>query len=210
MTEFTHQSARKSSNLKKWLLPVVSVVVVAALSFVAVSVVSNMNKPSTLQSTSNERTSNVNGYAIKYPKSWYPINIGSQDSNDGVVLKLARKSPQASFVWRMLGGEVGKDVKVSELPDQVATSLAKELPGFKLVSKGTTKLGEFDAAEVRYKQNGTGEKAKDVFENKMYIVPRTENTYYLTIGAKDGEFAKVEASANKILDSAKGYVASHP
>jgi hypothetical protein len=204
MTDFTHTPAKKK-NIMKWLMPIIAVVIIAAIVGITLVLV---NKKEEAPKAKADGVSVVNGYSLRYPSSWRSLILTDSDKNDGVALKLAKKGESSSYVMRIVEGELAKDFDIQKLPDQVVMSFEKKVAHFKLLDKSVIKLGEFDAAEVHYKQDDP--KLKTSYENRMYIVPRENHTYYLTISTKGNTLSAISSDTKKITDNITQYIVAHP
>ena len=154
-------------------------------------------------------TVTLSGTVFSYPGNWQQLQATATEQKAGIVLKLGSANPTGSFVWRALKGKLDKDVIVSSLPDGIANSLTSEVAGTKIISKGLTKLGTKDAVKINYtRPASTGSKVTN--QNVMYVVPRPNQTDYLTFSSKVADFSKLEPGFSKILSSFVTYITAHP
>jgi len=155
------------------------------------------------------KTLTVDGTSFAFPGNWQQLQLSDADKKANVVLKLGSAKPSGSFVWRVLKGKLAKSVDVAALPDQVAAELTSGINGAKIISKGVSRVGSFDAVKVLYTRPDVND-SKITYRNLMYVVPRPNQTHYLTFSAREGDFDKIEPGFAKILNSFVAYTTAHP
>lgn len=159
---------------------------------------------------SNEtKTISVDGTAFAYPGNWRPLVLSDADKKANVIFKLGAVNPTGSFVWRTIKGKLDKDVKISTLPDQIANTLTSGIDGVKIIGKEVSKVGSHEAVRIHYTRPD-GSNSKITLGNLMYVVPRANQTDYLTFSTKETDFNKLEPGFGKILESYVSYTTAHP
>ncbi|OGL34591.1 hypothetical protein A3F65_00645 [Candidatus Saccharibacteria bacterium RIFCSPHIGHO2_12_FULL_47_16b] len=152
------------------------------------------------------KTATVEGTSVNYPGNWSSLALSDADKTANVILKLSSTKPTGIFVWRAVKGPLDKNVKVSDLPNQIADFLSKEIPGIKVTEKAVTKVGKLEAVRIRYERTDN----KILYKSVMHVVPRANQTDYLTLSAKASDFGRLESTTDKIIDSYVSYVEAHP
>ena len=152
------------------------------------------------------KTATVEGTAVNYPGNWSPLELSDADKAANVMLKLSSTKPTGIFVWRAVKGPLDKSVKISDLPNQIAESLSKEIPGIKVTDKEVTKVGKLEAVKIRYERTDNKVLKKSI----MRVVPRANQTDYLTFTANAADFGRLEPTVNKIIASYVSFVEAHP
>lgn len=136
---------------------------------------------------------------INHPKGWKEKAIDDIDKIKGVLVKLQKESPKASFVARTMIGELEKEFEIKIVSDEVIVALKKSLDNFHLVRKEITRIDSFDAVEIQYKQTSAND--NEVYEYLMIIIPTQNQTFYLTFRSKEDDFRLIKKDAQEISKS---------
>lgn len=147
----------------------------------------------------------VTAVQIPYPDSWSEQPLTEADGNAGLLLKLERERPEASFVARTVIAGLALDFDLNQLADDTEAALSAEIENFDLLSKSVVPIGPFDAVRITYRQaDDVGLTAHQVL---MTIVPTSNQTFYLTFRAERADFLEIEDEGSEIIDTYMAYVA---
>ena len=144
---------------------------------------------------------------IPYPAGWSEEPLTEADRNAGLLLKLDRERPEASFLARTVIATLATDIDINELADETEAALSTEIENFQLVRTRVSPIGPFDAVRISYRQEGEGSFAPD-YQVLMAIVPTPNQTFYLTLRAEEKDFRWVEDEGLRIIDDFVAYIAS--
>lgn len=209
MEDVAPNPTRPANTKKMPLWRTKKVLVILAIVILAVLGWYFFIRDTSVPGANQTKTSTISGTSFAFPGNWQLASLTDSDKKAGVILKLYGRDPVGSFIWRAIKGKLDKNLDISRLPDQLNASLVKEISDYKSVSKGLDKIGSSQVVKLRYtRTSGTDEKT--VYENLMYVVPRANQTDYLTFSAKQNDFGKIESGFSKILDSFNSYVTAHP
>jgi hypothetical protein len=137
---------------------------------------------------------------IPYPAGWSEEPLTEADRDAGLLLKLERERPEASFLARTVIATLATDFDINELADDTEAALSAEIENFQLVRKSVSPIGPFDAVRISYRQEGEGTFAPD-YQVLMAIVPTPNQTFYLTLRAEKKDFRKIEDEGLYIIDA---------
>lgn len=148
----------------------------------------------------------VTGVQFPYPEGWTEQPLTDADRKAGLLLKLDRQQPAASFLARTVIARLDPAVDVNKLTDDTVAALSAEIENFELVSKEVLPVGPYNAVRINYRQAGVEGAAGH--QNLMVIVPTANQTFYLTLRAERGDFRRVEDEGLQIIEDFVAYVAS--
>ena len=137
-----------------------------------------------------------NSAAINFPSSWSRKPAEAGDEKAGVLMRLERSQPQASFLLRRIFGRIATPLDVEKLKEDTEKALHDQVPGFVLVEKNAQKLGDQDIVRIDYIQ---GQEANP-FRAVLLVVPTSDRTFYLTFRASSNEHAKVTPDYDQIVN----------
>ena len=190
----------KASKLRiRYLLLAVIVLAVAAAAGTGVYL--------WLRGGDGESARIVTSVQLSYPDRWSGQPLTEADRNAGLLLKLERERPEASFLARTVIARLAPDFDIDQLADDTEAALSTEIDNFDLLSKSVSPIGPFDAVRIYYQQEGEGASAAD-HQVLMAIIPTPNQTFYLTLRAEKDDFRRVEDEGLRIIDDFVAYVAS--
>ena len=140
------------------------------------------------------------GVEITYPAGWSEVPLTTDDTNAGLLLKVDREKPEASFLARTVIATLATDFDINQLAEETVAALNAEVDNFTLLSDSVSKVGAFDAVLISYLQKGEGTSAPD-YRVFMAIVPTPNQTFYLTTRAEKKDFSKVEDEGLAIINA---------
>ncbi len=141
---------------------------------------------------------------IQYPEGWIELKPDQIEQQSGVIIKAGRNNPHISLKARNLVGKLSKGVKIDELPDKLVVKLKKETPGFHLISKGTLKIGAYDAVQVRYSDASSKNE-----EGTLIVIPTSSATYYLTFVNDKGNYSTTKDQIEQVTQNFTSYIQQH-
>ena len=148
----------------------------------------------------------ITGVQFPYPQGWSEQPLTAEDRSAGLILKLDRQEPAATFLARTVITRLAPDFDVNRLADETATALAGEIEDFELLSKDVQALGPYQAVRIEYRQSG-GEESGD-YHTVMTIVPAENQTFYLTVRATKSDFRKIQDGGIQITNTFVTYVST--
>ena len=137
---------------------------------------------------------------IAYPADWSEILLTEDDSNAGLLLKVDREKPEASFLARTVIATLATDFDINQLAEQTVAALSAEVDNFTLLGDSVTPAGAFDAVLISYQQKGEGASAPD-YQVLMAIIPTPNQTFYLTLRAEMKDFKGIEDEGLDIINA---------
>ena len=137
---------------------------------------------------------------IPYPAGWSEEPLTEADRNAGLLLKLDRERPEASFLARTVIATLATDIDINELADETEAALSTEIENFQLVRTRVSPIGPFDAVRISYRQEDEGTFAPD-YQVLMAIIPTPNQTFYLTLRAERKDFGKIEDEGLFIINA---------
>jgi hypothetical protein len=146
----------------------------------------------------------VTGVQFPYPQGWTEQPLADVDRSAGLMLKLERERPDASFLARTVIARLAADFDINGLAGDTEAALSAEIEGFDLVSRDVTRLGPYDAVRISYRQSGDGADHQTL----MVIVPTPNQTFYLTLRAEKAQFRQIESDGSRIINDFVTYVSS--
>jgi hypothetical protein len=141
----------------------------------------------------------VTSVQIPYPEGWGEQPLTEADRNAGLLLKLDRERPEASFLARTVIARLAPDFDIDELAGDTEAALSAEIDNFDLISSSVLPIGPFDAVRIYYRQ--TGEEELAGHRVIMAIVPTPNQTFYLTFRAEERDFRRIEGEGLQIIDA---------
>ncbi len=148
----------------------------------------------------------VTSVQISYPEGWNEQPLTEADRTAGLLLKLERERPQASFLARTVIAKLAPDFDINQLVDDTEAALSAEIEDFDLVSKAVSPIGPFDAVRIYYRQ--AGEESDADYQTLITIVPTPNQAFYLTLRAERDDFRRVEDEGLQIIDDFAAAIAS--
>jgi hypothetical protein len=146
---------------------------------------------------------------IAYPAAWKEAStISTDEKQAGVISEATLDNPSVKVVVRKADGELAKDFDIKTLPDQVVTSLTKELDGFKLSDKSIVKISSYDAVKIDYTLSDT-EDPTTKHTDTMFIIPTQHSTYYATYSIAGNSLSKLQDDIQTITRSLASYIQKH-
>lgn len=140
------------------------------------------------------------GVEITYPAGWSEIPLTEADSNAGLLLKVEREKPEASFLARTVIATLATDFDINVLADETVAALSAEIENFNLLGDSVSPVAAFDSVQISYQQKGEERSAPD-YQVFMAIVPTPNQTFYLTIRAEKKDFQKIEDEGLDIINA---------
>ena len=137
---------------------------------------------------------------IAYPDGWSEIALTADDTNAGLLLKVEREKPEASFLARTVIASLATDFDINVLAEQTVAALSAEIENFTLLGDSVSPVASFDAVLISYEQKGAETSAPD-YQIFMAIVPTPNQTFYLTLRAEKKDFQKVEDEGLEIINA---------
>jgi hypothetical protein len=150
----------------------------------------------------------ITGVQFPYPAGWAEQPLSADDKKAGLVLRVERENPAASFLARTVVAPVVPELDVSKLASDTEAALKGQIEGFQSLSKEVVTIGGYQAAEITYRQaNG---KPSDDFTVRMTIIPTTNQTFYLTLRSPTDQFTGVNTDGHKMAEDFATYVRAAP
>lgn len=141
---------------------------------------------------------------IALPDGWQDQAPTQPERRIGVMRKLQHANPPGNVVFRAVRTELAEDFSVQNLPNDLEKSFKREIANFSLVSKSTTKVGEHDAAQIRYREQTSRQRGQ--YETVMVVIPTDQQTFYVSFRSPVANFTQTEDDISRILDSFGGYL----
>lgn len=148
----------------------------------------------------------VRAVQIAYPEGWTEQPLTQADRQAGLLFKLERGAPAASFLGRTVVARLAADFDVYKLADDTQVALGSEIEGFDMVSRSVLQVGPYDTVRVYYRQ--AAPEGEPEYQTLMTIVPTPVQTFYLTLRAENDDFSRVEAQGLQIIENFVAYVSS--
>ena len=148
----------------------------------------------------DDSVSVIIGVEISYPAGWSEIALTADDSNAGLLLKVDRANPEASFLARTVIATLATDFDVNVLAEETVAALNAEVDNFTLLGDSVSPVAGFDAVLISYQQKGAETSAPD-YQVFMAIVPTPNQTFYLTIRAEKKDFQGIEDEGLEIINA---------
>lgn len=134
---------------------------------------------------------------ISYPDAWSPDPAEEGDERAGVLLRLRRSSPDASFLLRRITGKLESSFSVEKLAQETEKGLSEGVQDFALVENLQFQRDGLDAVRIGYLQ-GQG---SETFRTLLLVVPTLERTFYLTFRSPARTYPDVEREFDEITDN---------
>lgn len=129
---------------------------------------------------------------------WEPIVLSDIEKKAGIIARQKKSQPEATLIFRKIPGKLDDKVDINKLPDEIVASFTKTLTNFTLIDKKVVDVGGFQTVLIHYKMTGSKE---GTLENEIFVIPTANQTFYLTYGAKEADFAQLEGDINTLNDS---------
>ncbi len=179
--------------------------VIATLGALAIAVILVVGAFALSAGSSDQDTARVvTGVQFPYPAGWSEQALTEDDRNAGLVLRLERDTPDASFLARTVIARTPADLDINELAADTKAALATEIEGFQLVSSDVVEVAGRQAVEVTYQQ--TVDTPPGTHWVRMTIVPGENQTFYLTFRAAAADFDTVENDGQQIVQDFVAYI----
>lgn len=201
MPEIQHNQAAK------WYADKNKIALLAAAVIIVVLAVFAFHKRQPSQANSSQANNvTIAPSGIKYPQGWQEVSqVNIADKNAGVISEAAHTNPEASIVVRMDQANLAKGTDIKTLPADITKRLKDSLTGFSLIDSGVINIAKTQAIRVTYKDlNGSL-----IYEHTQFIIPTKTRTFYLTISAKNSDFAQLTSDITKISEVFTGYVVAY-
>ena len=137
---------------------------------------------------------------ITYPPDWSEVPLTEADTNAGLLLKVEREKPEASFLARTVIATLATDFDILQLADDTVAALSAEIENFNLLGDSVSPVGAFDSVLISYQQKGAETSAPD-YQVFMAIVPTPNQTFYLTLRAEKKDFKGIEDEGLEIINA---------
>jgi hypothetical protein len=147
----------------------------------------------------------ITGVQFPYPAGWTEQQLSDDDRSAGIILKLERPEPEASFLARTVIARLATDFDINLLAGDTASALESEIPGFDIQASSVTPIGSLQAVQLQYRQREEGEPPH---ETLMTIIPMENQTFYLTVRAEEGQFSAVQGDALQLINTFANYVSA--
>lgn len=150
------------------------------------------------QATPARSASEQAPHARKYslPQSWSQRAVTPEQEEAGILLRLERTDPAASFLMRSIVGNLDREVDVAEVADATAAALRRELRGLDALSRQTLVSQEQPIAHLEYQQ--TLPKGRSTTD--LYVLPTQRQTFYLSFRSDADAHKALRAEREAILD----------
>ena len=148
----------------------------------------------------DDTVSVIIGVEISYPAGWSEVPLTTDDTNAGLLLKVEREKPEASFLARTVIATLATDFDINLLAEETVAALNSEVDNFTLLGDSVSPVAGFDAVLISYQQEGAETSAPD-YQVFMAIVPTPNQTFYLTIRAEKKDFGAVEDEGLEIINA---------
>ncbi len=149
----------------------------------------------------------VTAVRITYPAGWNEQALSEADRNAGLMLKLQRQGPAASFLARTVIARLAPDFDINQLASQTQAALSSEIQNFDLLSKDVSAIGPYNAVKIYYRQ--TGQTGTADYQTLVAIIPTANQTFYLTFRAEKSDFPKIEDEGLQIANDFAKFVSAN-
>ena len=170
---------------------------------VAVAIAVSVGLYTLLLEDKSESVRVITGVQFPYPAGWGEQPLTADDRAAGLVLKLDRQDPQASFLARTVVARLAPDFDINQLAEDTARALNSEIDGFRLITNDVKTASSLQAVQLTYSQTG---EADATFVTLMTIIPLPNQTFYLTMRAPEAEYLRAEAEGMQLIDTFAAYV----
>ena len=150
----------------------------------------------------------VTGVQFPYPQGWAEQPLSGDDRNAGLLLKLERGDPAASFLARTVIARLPADFNAQALASDTEAALAAEIDGFDLLSSEVAAVGPYQAVLIEYRQAAA--EGQPAYQTLLAILPDENQTFYLTVRAERGDFRQTKDEGLKIIGDFSAYVSAPP
>jgi hypothetical protein len=147
----------------------------------------------------------ITGVQFPYPAGWSEQPLTDDDKTAGLVLKLERRNPEASFLARTVVARLAPGFDINQLSADSQRALSSEIEGFDPVSNDVKLVAGMQAVQIRYSQADEGDGR---FQTLMTIIPMPNQTFYLTMRTGESEYDRAEAEGVQLMDTFAAYVNS--
>ncbi len=137
---------------------------------------------------------------ITYPAGWSEVPLTADDTNAGLLLKVEREAPEASFLARTVIATLATDFDINVLAEQTVAALSAEIDNFTLLGDSVSPVASYDSVLLSYEQKGVERSAPD-YQIFMAIVPTPNQTFYLTLRAEKKDFGGIEEEGLEIINA---------
>jgi hypothetical protein len=158
-----------------------------------------------LQDDEGESIRVITGVQFPYPAGWGEQPLTNSDKTAGLVLRLERQDPEASFLARTVVARLAPNFDVNQLSADSARVLRSEIEGFNLISNEVKPVSSLQAVQIRYDQADEGD---GKFQTLMTIIPLPNQTFYLTMRAPEAQYDRAEAEGLQLMETFAAYVNS--
>lgn len=145
----------------------------------------------------SDGTATTDPETISFPAPWRRQPAEPGDEPAGVLLRLNRSQPDATFLLRRIIGKTEVPLDTSKLAEETSNALRGQVEDFVLVDKGAGKRDGHDVVKLDYIQG----REPEAFRVLLLVVPTPDRTYYLTFRAPSANATEVRAEYDQITDS---------
>ena len=163
--------------------------------------------PQKEETTESDKISIINDMTVSYPSGWQEESINDEEKISGIIEKAKRDDLKSSFILRTTVGKLEENLDIQGLPDLIVKSMEKEVFGFKLVKKEVTKIDQYEAINIRYKQE-YAEVEKNQ-ENIIIIIATQYQTFYLIFRGDESTFNQIDNNVTDISNAIGKYLNSN-
>lgn len=133
---------------------------------------------------------------FSYPNAWREQTLTVADTRAGLLVKLERSDPEASFLARTIVGRLEENFDMDNLSSATEAALKAEIENFALLDNRVLTIGPFEVVRVSYLDSG--EEPKTKYQTLLLVVPTQRQTFFLTFRARQGDYQKIEGDVQQI------------
>jgi hypothetical protein len=146
----------------------------------------------------------ITGVQFPYPPDWTEQPLSQDDRSAGLILKLERDDPEATFLARTVIARLAVEFDINQLAGDTATALENEIAGFDLLTSSVTPIGSLQTVQLQYRQDD----GESTYQTLMTIIPLENQTFYLTARTEDSSFGAINADALQLISTFANYVSA--
>lgn len=149
----------------------------------------------------------VTAVRITYPAGWSEQPLSDADRNAGLMVKLERQGPAASFLARTVIARLAPDFDINQLASQTQAALSSGIQNVDLLSNSVSAIGPYNAVKIYYRQAGQAGAAD--YQTLVAVIPTANQTFYLTFRAQKSDFSKIEDEGLQIAGDFANFVSAN-
>lgn len=130
-------------------------------------------------------------------QQWARQPISAEEQEAGVLLKLRRTGPEASFLMRGIVGDLDPDLDLRGLVETTGEALARDVEGLRNLRRDVVVRRSHELAYFQYEQVGEGELSTTT---DLFVLPTPRQTFYFSFRSATADHAALGPDRQTILD----------